>query len=100
MAFQSIGFGQYPARAAVQYVCLSSDFKTTSGIENGAQLLETDTADRYVFNRTLLKWIKQPWSPEKEQRRIGDALEESVELQKRQLAATQELLAFMQAALS
>ena len=42
------------------YACLSTDTKPTSGVSNGAILLEMDTGKIYAFNENAKEWIELP----------------------------------------
>lgn len=45
-------------RDAKEYNVLSTDDKPTSGVANGAPLLEIDTGDVYVFDKENSTWYK------------------------------------------
>ena len=41
-----------------EYRCTSSDEKPTTGVANGAALLEIDTGDVYLFDKEAGTWHK------------------------------------------
>lgn len=79
MAFQAVNFGQYPMRSPTQYVCLSTDAKTTGApLAAGDHLLELDTGRRYIFvvaSSTNRYWQMLPDSPEFEAKQQTELLQ-------------------------